>query len=429
MANDAWRMEVRRDLPVTVRRLLRYRLSVGSRRVTSPDQSQLMTTARLRSMVLAGAVLVATPLLLHAQTAPQPTFPQLEFSGVMFGNFQYRTDNRAKNFNKFDIERVYLNFRVALNERTRIRATTDIYQQQNSPQDAYYLGWAVRFKYAFVQYDYYQSPNLNARATFGMAQTLIIDYDEQYWARWISTDPIERAGLMSSSDLGVVTSVALPNRWGELYATYMNGPGYQSREMDRFKDPAARLAITPFGRSKTPLLSTLAIVPWAYKGTVASRFVNGGVGQVGAVGSGLDRDRWGIFVGARDPRLTLGAHYAGFRGEGENGNNTLASPRVVFDTTGQLLSVYGLAKPLVLLDTAWNKLGIVGRYDRVVTNTATDARYHVFIGGLTWDVARRFTVSANYQEQLSDQGTLVGTTVVPATLPLKTWFFQFVATY
>lgn len=380
-------------------------------------------------MVLAGAALLAVPLLLHAQTAPQPTAPQLDFSGVIFGNFQYRTDDRAKNFNKFDIDRVYLNFRVALNERTRIRATTDIYQQQNTPADAYYAGWTVRFKYAYAQYDYYKSPKLTATATFGMAQTLIIDYDEQYWPRWISQDPIERAGLMSSSDLGVVTSVSLPNSWGQLYATYMNGPGYQSREVDRFKDPAARLAITPWGRSKTPLLSTLAIVPWGYKGTVASRFVNGGVGQVGAVGSGLDRDRWGIFVGARDPRLTLGAHFAGFKGEGETGNNTIASPRVVFDTTGQLWSVYGLAKPLVLVDTTWNKLGIVGRYDRVTTNTRTDARYHVFIGGLTWDVMRRLSVSVNYQEQLSDQGTLVGAVVVPATPPLKTWFFQLQAIY
>jgi hypothetical protein len=380
-------------------------------------------------MVLAGAVLVAAPLLLHAQTPTPPAAPQLDFSGVMFGNFQYRTDDRAKNFNKFDIDRVYLNFRVALNERTRIRATTDIYQQQNSPQDAYYLGWAVRFKYAYASYDYYKSPSFNATATLGMAQTLIIDYEEQYWPRWISQVAIERAGLMSSSDLGLVTSVSLPNSNGEVYATYMNGPGYTSREMDRFKDPALRVAITPFKRRKTPILQNFAIAPWYYDGTVASRFVNGGPLQVGPVGSGLERDRWGVFVGVREPRLTLGAEYVGFRGQGESGNNTVASPRVVFDTTGRIYSAYVLAKPLVLVDTAWNKLGVVARYDKVTTNTTTGAWYHVFIGGLTYDVMRRLSVSANYQEQLSNKGTVVGGVVQPATLPLKTWFFQFQATY
>ena len=388
-----------------------------------------MTTSRLRSIAFAALLLPCTSLLQAQTPAPTPTTPQLEFSGVLFGNFQYRTDSRAKHFNKFDIDRVYLNFRMALGDRARIRATPDIYQQQNSPADAYYAGWVVRFKYAFLQYDYYKSPTLNATAGFGMIQTLIIDYDEQYWPRWISNDPIERAGLMSSSDVGVVTSIALPNRWGEVYGTYMNGPGYQSREMDRFKDPGLRIAITPFGRSKTPLLANLAIVPWIYKGTVASRFATGGVGQVGAVGSGLQRDRMGIFVGLREPRLTLGAHYVGFRGEGETGNNTLASPRAVFDTTGRLYSVYGLAKPLVLLDTAATKLGIVARYDRVTTNTTTGASYHVFIGGLTWDLVRRVTLSANYQEQLSNEGTVVGGVLTPATLPLKTYFLQLIASF
>ena len=50
-------------------------------------------------------------------------------------------------------------------------------------------------------------------------------------------------------------SVALPRELGELYATVVNGQGYQNvgEADDRFKDWAARLSVTPFaGREAMP---------------------------------------------------------------------------------------------------------------------------------------------------------------------------------
>ena len=57
---------------------------------------------------------IIVPTLASAQI-PAPT---LDFSGLIFGNYQYRTDTIASNAlggkspNRFDMGRVYLNFRM-----------------------------------------------------------------------------------------------------------------------------------------------------------------------------------------------------------------------------------------------------------------------------------------------------------------------------
>ena len=71
-----------------------------------------------------------------------------------------------------------------------------------------------------------------------------------------------------------------------MYATIVNGPGYQARERDRFKDFAVRL--TPDAADELAGVARssrrFTITAWGYKGATASTFVNGGMGQVGAVG-------------------------------------------------------------------------------------------------------------------------------------------------
>jgi len=145
-----------------------------------------MTRFRLRSTAVAGALMVlASTSMLSAQTTV--TIPPLDFSGVIYSNFQYRTDQRAKNFNKFDVERVYLTFRMPAGDRASIRVTTDVFQQQNTPQDAYYQGWAIRLKYAYLQYSYItgKATDFTAVARMGSLHTVIIDHEEQFWPRWL----------------------------------------------------------------------------------------------------------------------------------------------------------------------------------------------------------------------------------------------------
>ena len=406
-------------------------------------------SAQLAAVILPVAIAFATPALMHAQdtarapddsarraqpaasppSAPPATAaktPNLDFSGVVFGNYQYHTDAASKDQNKFDVERAYLTFRMPAGDRASIRVTGDLFQQTTPGNDAYYKGWVFRAKYAYLQYDYVKAAtpaSWNAVARIGLVHTMFIDHEENFWPRWLSTTPVERAGFFSSADAGAATLISFPQKLGEAYVAVTNGPGYASRETDRFKDYQARVTFTPLGASDLGYLRTLAVDGWIYRGAIASRFVNGGTGQMGPVSSGLNRNRWGLFAGIRDPRLTIGADYARRQDGGETGANTAASPRAVVDSTGRLTSAYVVAKPFRMIHAKNGMpLGVVLRYDRVTPNaSATDLGYHVFIGGLTWDLSSRTSVLLDYQEQIPTRATVIAAQ--------KVWYMHWVANF
>lgn len=339
---------------------------------------------------------------------------KLDFSGLIYANYQYRGEEAAESANKFDVERAYLNFRLPAGERASVRVTTDLYQQTSSGSDDYYRGWSIRAKYAYLQYNYLDRPSLKASARLGLLQTVFIEHDENFWPRWIGTSPTERAGFFSSADAGIANTLTFPSINTEVYSTVTNGPGYTSREIDRFKDFATRVTIRPWRASDTNPLRGVALTAWGYKGATASRFVSGGPGQIGTVGDALDRNRWGLHAGSSAPRLTLAAQYAARMEEGETGSNTPGSPRSVTDSTVTLLSAYGLVRPLPSRGEKPHPLSLLARFDRVRTNTDSDDSYEVFIGGLLWDVSSRISMSADYQETTPRDGT-------PVT-PTRTWF-------
>lgn len=389
----------------------------------------------MTSTRIALAVLISLPGIAGAQSTPPAApkdsasappkpaaAPAIDFSGILFANYQYRGDRGpAKSTNKFDLERAYLTFRMPAGDKASIRITTDVFQQPTSGNDAYYRGWTVRAKYAYLQYNYLNGPDWRANARIGLLHTVLIDHDEQFWPRWISSSPTERAGYFASADAGIASTVSLPKKFGELYTTVTNGPGYTSREVDRFKDFAARITITPWSGDATSPLRTVALSAWGYKGATASKFVDGGIGQVGRVGEALDRDRWGVHAGRLDPRLTFGLQYASRREEGELGANTPASPRTVTDSTGTLISAYALARPFASSGSKPHPLSLLARYDRVNVNTSTDARYDVVIAGLLWDLSSKASFSLDYQENNPVEGAPIASS--------KTWFAHFVARF
>ena len=389
-------------------------------------------------MKLTPAILVAAllaPIALLAQqpadtTKPAPPPPAatvsipVDFSGVIYANFQYRGDaGAAKSTNKFDLERAYLTFRMPAGDRASIRITADVFQQATPPNDAFYRGWVVRAKYAYLQYDYLKSATgWNGLVRGGLLHNVVIDHVESFWPRWISQSPVERAGFFSSSDAGVATQLSFPNKFGELYAEIVNGPGYTSRETDRFKDYAARLSLTPFSGSSNKVIKTFALTGWTYVGAVGSQFVAGGPGQVGTVGSSLPRTRAGVFAGVRDPRLSIGAEWDTRKDGRENGLNTVLSPRVEFDSTGRLIVGFVTAKPFQLLnDKSTFPLGVVARWDRFKPNTDTDAYINTVIGGLIWDLNKKTALSLDYQEQTPHSGAIAAAT--------KTYFLHLVANF
>jgi hypothetical protein len=387
------------------------------------------THTLLVAALLAPAALLAQQPADTTKPAPAPPPPAsvsipVDFSGVLYANFQYRGDaGAAKSTNKFDVERAYLTFRMPAGDRASIRITADVFQQTNPPNDAFYRGWVIRAKYAYLQYDYLKSATgWNGLVRGGLLHNVVIDHAESFWPRWISQSPVERAGFFSSSDAGVATLLTFPNKFGELYATIVNGPGYTSRETDRFKDYAARLSLTPFSGSNNKVVKTFALTGWGYVGAIGSQFAAGGPGQIGRVGSSLPRTRAGIFAGVRDPRLSIGAEWDTRKDGGETGANTVLSPRVEIDSTGRLIAGFVTAKPFQLLNAQSTfPLGVVARWDRFKPNTALDGYINTVIGGLTWDLNKKTALALDYQEQTPHSGAIAAAT--------KTYFLHLVANF
>jgi hypothetical protein len=384
----------------------------------------------LRFPLAALVALIATAPLGAQSTPPDSTkaraqaatitLPPLNFSGVLFGSYNYQLPTTPNQFvnqtnNQFILDRAYLTFRIGAGDHTSIRVTTDVYQTSDTPANAY----TVRAKYAYLQYDATKALNgSQLMGRIGILQNVEIEHEEQFWPRYLSTVPVERAGYFASADVGVAGQWTLPNRLGEVYTTIVNGPGYTSRENNRFKDFAARLSLTPLANSQmAPLPRSLVLTAWGYKGALASNFVNGNAAlAITPVGEAMDRSRAGVLVGIRDPRLTLAAQYAARSDERDTASATL--PRTVLDTKGRLWSVYGTARPLAFINgTGTSSVGVVGRYDHVSPSTSTDNAptgavvpstsnaYHTLIAGLFWDLSQRAQLALDYQESLaSDNG-------------------------
>ncbi len=446
-----------------------------------------MTPRSARLIAIAAAIAIVPGLRANAQTptgpgpAPAAT-PGFDFSGVIFGNWQVKTDSASKaNLggsapNLFDVGRAYLTFRMPAGDNGAIRITTDIFQNTNPAQNTYYQGWVVRLKYAYAQYTGLRNewgPGSSLVGRIGMLHTVAIDYTESLWPRYLITTPIERNTFFSSADVGVAALGTLGNRWGEIYATLTNGSAYTSYDnpgaagqaqpvtANRFKDFGLRATITPFAHEAdlSHYLRYFAITPWFYKGWNGSAFQSGGAGEVGpgtngAITDGLQRDRFGLNLALRDSslcdfrtggrcRFVLAGEYDQRRDGSDNGGNTVASPRVVHDSTGGLFAGWIFLRPVEVFDPSQHSpFSIVLRYDHFTPQTdpnssvpgaanyaGTTPAYSFVVLGASWDVNQKITLTADWQNQSpTDFPAPIGTNVKP-TPQNSIFFLHFVVNF
>ncbi len=338
-------------------------------------------------------------------TATKPATPGLDFSAWIFGDYQYQTDDAAKAANggsapnKFDIGRVYLTFKGPLGDRFSYRATTDI--KQGSGTDSY-KGWFVRLKYAYLQYDYMKpsADGASAFARIGVLHTVIVDHEENFWPRYFAQTALERNGFLSSADLGVSTGITLPNKLGEIYADVVNGTGYDNPENNKYKDFQARITITPLSKAAS-LLKTFTISPWFSYGGNTSVFLND---PTSPITDRLKKDRYGVFVGNKDRRLTFGAEYAE-RSDGVDENTTDATLDRIVETSGQLFDGFVIVRPLEFSQPDIKQsFGLVGRFDHWKPDKDSDAWAQFIIAGIFWEPTRRTALALDYQETTPKNG-------------------------
>ena len=329
--------------------------------------------------------------------APAPP-PPFEFSGILFANYQYGGVKGNRTTNRFDIERAYLTFRATPGEHFGIRITADVFAQRDTTRDAYYRGWTFRAKYAYGQYDFIRGSGdkLKANVRLGILPTVVIEHEEQHWQRGLSTVALEQQGFFSSADAGGALNVLFPKKRGEIYATIVNGPGYTSRETDRFKEYAVRLTLTPLANSNG-FVKGLSISPWFSKGARASDFARRR-GTVAAVSDGLQKDRGGLFIGIRDPRIVLGAQLAQRWEVIESADTTRDTAPTQVDRTLRVISLHTTVRPLTYINSApaW-PLAVVLRMDHVRPDTERDPYLRNYIAGLQWEFNRRTSLTFDYQ--------------------------------
>ena len=389
------------------------------------------------SLILLAGLPGASPAQARDSVA-RPAASPLDFSGLMFGNYMYRTDSATRAANggqprsQFNLDRVYLTFRMPAGEDASVRVTTDVFQQ---PVSGYYSGWTIRLKYAYVQFDFLHDigglAGFNAAARVGMVHTIAIDHYETFWPRALGTTDVEMYGFFPSSDLGAALLVTLPGKLGEAYATVTNGSGFVSAETNRFQDLALRLSLTPFASGKH-LFSTLTISPWISAGANASTHqADAAPATLGPVSDRLRNDRWGILVGNHDRRLTVALDYGVRRETFEAGANTAASPLVLADSAGTVVSEYVSVRPAEWLDrTGKSPWGLLVRHDEFVPRTGavgaggrTPSQQH-WVAGVFWDPNRNNTITLDYQSQSFSN-------YLPAAQPPSqtTWFVHWLVTF
>ena len=383
--------------------------------LTHTTNKRQMTSIRAGLLLSICAALATVPCTVRGQAAApsdsapkpaplKPATPGLNFAAWLFGDFQAQTDATAKAANggstpnKFDIGRVYFTLTGPVGDRISYRATTDI--RQNASTDSYH-GWIVRLKYAFLQYDYMKkSPSgASAFARLGMLHTVLIDHEENFWLRYLSPTAVERNGFFSSADLGVATGITLPNKLGEIYADIVNGTGYDNPENNKYKDYQARLTLTPFGKGAS-ILQTFAISPWYSSGGNSSQFFND---PDHPITDRLAKDRWGLFVGNKDRRLTFGAEYAERKDDTDGSDDPLTDQ--IVSTTGQLYDGFIVIRPLEFSNPDTKQsFGATVRYDHFKPNKDADGYSQFLVAGIFWEPTRKAALALDYQAATPKNG-------------------------
>jgi len=394
---------------------------------------------RVRAAI-AAALLISPSALLGQGATPErkpdstasapakaPAFP-FDISGVIYTYFQKGGLKGARAQDRFGLDRAYFTLRGSAGERVSFRITTDVYQQQDTLLSSYYRGWAIRAKYAYVQYDYLRggADRWKANARIGLVHTVVVDHEEQatdhgVWPRGIQQVAVEQAGFFTSSDEGVATTVTLPKKYGELYATIVNGTGYGSRELDRFKDYGMRLTLTPLART-TGFLKGLDISPWISIGDRASDFADRDHGTVHRVDEGQRRDRYGLLLMVKDPRLSIGYHAARRIDVVESADTLRATVPTATERTGTVNSVYALIHPAAFSGSAHPlPLALLLRADDVQPDRNADAYQRFYLAGLTWEINKKTSITFDYQTQEPKAGSHVP--------DLKTYFVHVIANF
>jgi len=177
---------------------------------------------------------VAGAALLAAWPVRPAMAQDVKVGGVAYAQFGYQFNDTTGHANAFDLTRSYVNVTAKFAGGLATRITSDLYKDDNG-------SYTLRIKYAYAAYTPGKSP-----LTFklGMIHTPWIDWEEHLWGyRMQGTMAVDRAGYMTSSDLGLGIDGAWANQAVNMQVGAYNGEGYHHGVGDKRKDVMGRVSV------------------------------------------------------------------------------------------------------------------------------------------------------------------------------------------
>ncbi len=341
-----------------------------------------------------------------AVKAPAPS--PIQISGVLFSYFVYSTEGKeGKDFNRFDLDRIYLTAKGQVFDDAKIQVTTDLfrgtsYRQPDSIAKMYYGGFAVRMKFAFMDY----APVSFLSVKFGLIPTVWPSLVDGVWKyRGISATVSDLQSYYPTADMGVSVSYALPGKMGDVSGFILNGSGFTSAETNRYKDFALRASVTPF--VDDPLLKPLLVAGYVYKGS-----------NMSTTSTVLPRNRFGGLVSYTYSVASATVEF----------NSRQDAPKYA-DTlvSGTALSFFGEIK--APLDEWKDKVSLLWRYDVVEPNDLKGGdQTRLKILGLTYKPVDKIVLALDRQWTNSETKTMKQFDNVLIDFENR-WFFHVIVSF
>jgi len=199
-----------------------------------------------------------------------------KINGVVFADYYYNVENNKSSLmdeNAFTFRRIYFTFENNLtqNIKTRIRF------------ESAHNKFGVDSKMTpFVKHAYLEWSNLipNHKVYLGIAETNAFKNAEDVWGyRSVEKTIMDLNKISSSADMGVALKGDLSENVHH-WLTVMNGTGYGSSEVDRFKKIGYAFWVNPLDRLILEAISNMPRIIWAVQGTTHSRDSSAGMLQV-----------------------------------------------------------------------------------------------------------------------------------------------------
>jgi hypothetical protein len=178
--------------------------------------------------------------------------------------YGYELEGSRKNFNEFNIDRLYVEFHTRLWRHGRFRATLEGGDLRETGGTNTPLAVVTKHLYFEAQDLLFRSSYLR----FGLTDLPWVAYEEDLWGyRLQGTVFPDRSGYLTSTDLGIAVGSTLPSGLGSWQVNLVNGEGWKAPERGRHKDGHARLTIYPLARTTSGPLSHLFVAGFGSVGT------------------------------------------------------------------------------------------------------------------------------------------------------------------